>query len=405
MRVLLLNYEYPPFGSGAGIATRALAEGLAARGVRVDVVSGGDHASADPQVLWDGSSAEEGLLTVHRVASHRVAEHEAGLRGAVGYLAAATPTVRRLLSGDKYDVVHFFFSLPTAAMLPLLDLHGAPVVVTLRGSDVPGYDDTRRGLQQAHRLLHPLTRWIWRRADRVVVPSESLGRLAQRTDKRLRYSVVAGGVDLASFRPRAALRRLPDGAVRCLAVGRLVERNGLDDLLDALALLERGRYQLEIVGSGPHEAGLRDRVHRLGLEGSVRFTGWLEPREVARRCREADLFTLAPWVESFGTAFVEALASGLPIVGSTAGGIPELLEHGRNGMLVPPHRPRELAHAISWLGADPRLRAEIARRNRGDAERTYAWDRMTARHLTLYHGVQRPVPTRRPLAELPSGSW
>ena len=101
MRVLLLNYEYPPFGSGAGIATRALAEGLAARGVRVDVVSGGDHASADPQVLWDGSSAEEGLLTVHRVASHRVAEHEAGLRGAVGYLAAATPTVRRLLSGDK----------------------------------------------------------------------------------------------------------------------------------------------------------------------------------------------------------------------------------------------------------------------------------------------------------------
>jgi glycosyltransferase involved in cell wall biosynthesis len=290
-------------------------------------------------------------------------------------------------------------------MLPLLDLHGAPVVVTLRGSDVPGYDDTRRGLQQAHRLLHPLTRWIWRRADRVVVPSESLGQLAQRTDKRLRYSVVAGGVDLQSFRPRAALRRLPDGVVRCLAVGRLIERNGLDDLVDALALLERGRYQLEIVGTGPHEAALRDRVRRLGLEGTVRFTGWLEPREVARRCREADLFTLAPWVESFGTAFVEALASGLPIVGSTAGGIPEMLEHGRHGMLVSPRRPRELAHAISWLGADPRLRAEISRRNRSDAERTYAWDRMTARHLTLYNGVQRPVPTRRLLAELPTGSW
>ena len=128
-------------------------------------------------------------------------------------------------------------------------------------------------------------------------------------------------------------------------------------------------------------------MRRLGLETAVRFTGWLEPREVARRCREADLFTLAPGVESFGNAFVEALASGLPSVGSTAGGIPEL------------------AHAISYLGADPRLCAEVSRRNRTDAERTYSWDRMTTRHLSLYHGVQRRVHARRPLAEIPSSSW
>lgn len=405
MRVLLLNYEYPPCGSGAGLSTAALAEGLASRGVSVDVVTGGEQASSEPRLLWDGDAAAEGLLTVHRVSSHRRAAHEAGVRGAVGYLAAATPVVRRLLEQERYDVVHFIFSLPTAAMLPLLDLHGAPVVVSLRGSDVPGYDTQLRGVQGAHRLLHPLTRWIWRRADRVIVPSESLGRLARLTDPRLRYSVVQGGVDLARFRPRMALRRIPDGVVRCLAVARLVERNGVDDLIDALALLERGRYQLEIVGTGPHEAALRDRVRRLGLERHVRFTGWLDHADVARRHRAADLFTLAPWVESFGNAFVEALASGLPIVGSTAGGIPELVEHGRHGMLVPPRRPRELAHAISYLAAEPRLRAEIGRRNRADAERTHSWQRTTTRHLALYYGVQRGVPQRRPLAELPSSSW
>ena len=405
MRVLLLNYEYPPCGSGAGLATAALAEGLASHGVTVDVVTGGDHASSDPRLLWDGRADAEGLLTVHRVPSARRAEHEAGVRGAVGYLAAATPTVRRLLEHEQYDVVHFVFSLPTAAMLPLLDLHGAPVVVSLRGSDVPGFDAGLRGVQRAHRLLHPLTRWIWRRADRVIVPSESLGRLARRTDSRLRYAVVQGGVDLSRFRPRLALRRIPDGVVRCLAVARLVERNGVDDLIDAFALLEGGRYQLEVVGSGPHEPALRDRVRRLGLEGQVRFTGWLEPAEVARRHREADLFTLAPRVESFGGAFVEALASGLPIVGSLAGGIPELVQHERHGLLVVPRHPRDLAHAISYLAADPRLRADIARRNRADAERTHSWDRVTTRHLSLYHGVQRRVPGRRPLAELPSSSW
>jgi glycosyltransferase involved in cell wall biosynthesis len=405
MRVLLLNYEYPPCGSGAGLATAALAEGLASRGVSVDVVTGGERASSDSRIVWDGDAEEEGMLTVHRVPSRRRAEHEAGVRGAVGYLAAATPVVRRLLEQERYDVVHFVFSLPTAAMLPLLDLHGAPVIVSLRGSDVPGYDAGLVGVQRAHRLLHPLTRWIWRRADRVIVPSESLGRLARRTDRGLRYSVVHGGVDLTRFRPRVALRRIPDDVVRCLAVARLVERNGLDDLIDALALLERGRYQLEIVGTGPHEGALRERVRRLGLEAQVRFTGWLEHAEVARRHREADIFTLAPWVESFGNAFVEALASGLPIVGSTAGGIPELVEHGRHGLLVTPRRPRELAHAISYLAADPSLRLETGRRNRADAKRAHSWDRATTRHLALYHGVQRRVTAGRPLAELPSSSW
>lgn len=405
MRVLLLNYEYPPCGSGAGIATAALAEGLAARGVSVDVVTGGERASAEPRLCWDGDAPEEGMLTVHRVPSRRRAAHEAGMRGAVGYLAAATPIVRRLLEEERYDVVHFVFSLPTAAMLPLLDLHGAPVVVSLRGSDVPGFDTRLVAVQRAHRVLHPLTRWIWRRADRVIVPSESLGRLAQRTDRALRYSVVHGGVDLGRFRPRHVLRRLPDGVVRCLAVARLVERNGLDDLIDALALLERGAYQLEIVGTGPYEGALRERVRRAGLESQVRFTGWLDHAEVARRHRAADIFTLAPWVESFGNAFVEALASALPIVGSTAGGIPELVEHGRNGLLVTPRRPSELAHAIAMLAADPRLRAEIGQRNRADAERAHSWDRATTRHLALYHGVERRFSLGGRVAELPSSSW
>ena len=405
MRVLLLNYEYPPCGSGAGLATQALAEGLASRGVTVDVVAGGVLAGSEPRLLWDGDADEEGLLTVHRVPCRRRSPHDAGMQGAVDYLRAATPIVRRLIAAEQYDVVHFIFSLPTAAMLPLLDLRGTPVVVTLRGSDVPGFDASRVGVRRAHRLLHPLTRWIWRRADRVVVPSESLGRLARRTDPGLALATVHEGVDLARFRPRMALRRIPDDVVRCLAVARLVERNGLDDLIDAMARLERGRYQLEIVGTGSHEDALREHVRRVGLEAHVRFTGWLEHAEVARRHRAADLFTLAPRIESFGTAFVEALASGLPIVGSTAGGIPELIEHGRHGMLVTPGRPGELAHAISYLAADPRLRSEIGRRNRADAERAHSWDRATTRHLALYHGLRRRLPAHPRLTELPSSSW
>jgi glycosyltransferase involved in cell wall biosynthesis len=85
--------------------------------------------------------------------------------------------------------------------------------------------------------------------------------------------------------------------------------------------------------------------------------------------------------------------------------IPELVEHSRNGMLVSPRRPRELAHAISYLAADPRLSADIGRRNRAQAEQKYSWDRMTSRYLSLYNGVQRHASSRRTVAEIPSSSW
>ncbi|MGH3994427.1 MAG: glycosyltransferase family 4 protein, partial [Pseudonocardiaceae bacterium] len=192
--MLLLNYEYPPLGGGAGIATEALAHGLASRGVVVDVVTAGERDESDSAVLWDGRSEHEGLLTVHRVKCRRTGIHHARMGDACSYLFAAYPLIRRLVRSERYDVVHCFFSLPTGALLPLLDLGDTPVVVSLRGSDVPGYDPHNRMLQRAHRVLRPLTRWIWRRADRVVALSESLGRQALATVPKLRYSVVHNGV-------------------------------------------------------------------------------------------------------------------------------------------------------------------------------------------------------------------
>ncbi|MBA3556923.1 MAG: glycosyltransferase, partial [Gemmatimonadales bacterium] len=276
MRVLLLNYEYPPFGGGAGVATQALARGLAARGVLVDVVTGGDRDERTTELLWNGTAAEEGLLTVYRVKTRRTAIHQADMGDALSYLRAALPEVRRRLREERYDLLHLFFSLPTGAMLPLLALRDVPVVVSLGGSDVPGYDLHQRSLVRAHRLLRPFTRWIWRRADRVVAVCESLGHQARHTLPALRYSVIPNGVDLARFRP--PLRRTrPRPRFRCLAVARLVAPKGLADLIRAIGMLERGRYELEIVGAGPDESSLRRLTADLGLDDRVIFGGSLDP--------------------------------------------------------------------------------------------------------------------------------
>jgi glycosyltransferase involved in cell wall biosynthesis len=405
MRVLLLNYEFPPLGGGAGVATQALGRGLASRGVTVDVVTAGEKEDQRTEVHWDGHATQEGLLTVYRVKSRRTGVHEAGMGGALSYLRAALPLVRARMREDHYDIVHLFFSLPTGAMLPLMSLGDTPVIVSLRGSDVPGYDPCQPRLDRAHRMLRPLTRWIWRRADRVVASCEHLGRLAMRTDPRLPYSVIPNGVDLARFRPSSRARSRHPGVVRCLAVARLVERKGIADLIRAIAMLERGRYQLEIVGSGPDEQELTSLARQLGIGREVMFTGSLDRAAVPGRYREADIFTLAPWGDAFGHVFAEALASGLPIVGSTAGGVPELVEHGKNGFLVPPREPAALAAAIRLLADNPDLRAEIGKRNRAHAEANLSWTRVTTRYLSVYHGVLRRAPARLGLAELPMGTW
>jgi glycosyltransferase involved in cell wall biosynthesis len=408
LRILLLNYEYPPLGGGAGIATSALAHGLAARGHCVDVVTTAPDGAAEPRrngrfrtlpgAGFPGArldAPDHGTwpgLRVLRVRSWRKGVHQSGMAGAGGYVLNAARLVRRMARARSHDIVHVFFSLPTGALLPFAGLRGVPIVLSLRGSDVPGHLPNDRRLEAAHRALLPLTRWIWRRADRVVTVSTSLAEEARRTIPDLACGVIWNGVDLDRFRPPLEPRWRRPGPLRCVAVGRLVECKGLGALLRAMAMLGPGRLELEIVGSGPCEPGLRGLAARLGISDSVRFAGALGRDAVADALRRADLYTMAPRAESFGIAFAEALASGLPVVGSTVGGIPEFVEHGRNGFLVPPDDPEALAAAIGAFADDPGLRAEVGARNRAKAEAELSWSRMVDRYLDVYEELLAAEP-------------
>ena len=206
----------------------------------------------------------------------------------------------------------------------------------------------------------------------------------------LRYPVVANGVDLNLFHPApapSAPRRtdsLPGGgpADRAEGAGRsdpgfCAARAG------PVPPRDRGRRAGRTGTTQPGRAGTAWREE-------IRFLGSLDRDGVAQRYRDADLFTLPSTAEAFGNVFAEALASGLPIVGSSVGGIPELVEHGSNGLLVPPGDPAGLASAIRYLADDPELRAEMAVRNRAKAEATLEWPSATKRYLAIYESVQSP---------------
>lgn len=389
MRVLLVNYEYPPLGGGAAVATRALADGLARRGVDVHVLT-----AEGAQVGAPGPSGRAPRL--HTVDTRRRDVHDAGLGAAVRFVVRAWPVLGRLLREQPFDVVHYFFSLPTGVLLPPARRAGVPTVVSLRGSDVPGYDPENRGLERMHRALAPLTRWVWRRADLVVSVCESLGRLAQQTDPTLSFEVVGNGVDTRRFRPADGKRSDSPEVVRCIAVSRLTPRKNLDTLIRAFARLPRGRYRLEVVGSGTEETALQSLAAALALGADVEFAGAVDHGELPEHYRRADLFTLVPHSEAYGNVFAEAIASGLPIVGSDVGGVTELVEHDRNGLLVHPDDPAALALAIECLGEDPALRARIAKQNREKAETLLSSERVPDRYLELYQSLSGRRTPRAP---------
>lgn len=144
-------------------------------------------------------------------------------------------------------------------------------------------------------------------------------------------------------------------------MARMYPRKRVGDLLGAAHLL-RDRIpdlRVRVVGAGPAYGVLRERHARLGLGARVRFLGDVSARELAVEYVSADLFCLPSVQEAFGIVVAEAMAAGLPVVACRAAAVPEVVEHGRSGLLVSPGRPDELAGAVERLVRDQELRRTL----------------------------------------------
>ena len=380
LRILLLNYEFPPMGGGAGHASFQLAKTLTATGCHVDVVTSGIDGQPSLEVI-DG-------VRVHRVRSFRRSIQDCGFQGAWSYVAAAQPVYRRLLRKRTYDVIHYFFGLPTGVLALCTPGAGRiPSVISLRGSDVPGYDTGSRSLRLAHGLLRPLTRRIWRSADAVIANSHGLRELAQPVVPAKPIGVIPNAIDGTVFTPNGTAGRHGDGSaevVRLLAVSRLIGRKGLGDLLRAVALLKHDQLALTVQGWGRDADRLQALAVSLGVDRQVTFAGFTQRHLLPAVYRAADIFVLPSHSESCAMALLEAMACGLPVVATGVGGTVELVAEGVNGHLVPPGSPRALAGALTRLIGDPALRRTMGARNAQLIRQSYTWQAMTNQYLDVY---------------------
>ena len=380
MRVLIVNYEFPPIGGGGGRASYNLAMELVRHGHCVDVLTSRIKGQRARDVL-DG-------ITVYRVRSWRKSIHDCGFRGAFSFLLFAAGLFLRLTRQNHYDVIHFFFGIPSGVLSRLPGFHRKiPHIISLRGSDVPGYDEYNRSLQKAHRLMLPVTKKIWKRAAALTAVTGSLKDLALHTFPDMEISVIPNGVDPIFFKGSNSTGR-QDKRFKLISVARLVERKGIQDVLRALAELNDPEILLLIVGTGNYEDCLRKLCGNLSLNGTVSFYGFCHPRKLPGLMGGSDAFILPSRAEAFGNVFAEAMACGLPVIGSDVGGIPDLIDP-TNGILVKPGDIEMIKRAIAKIKASTTLRASMGAANRKKIIANYSWESICKRYVSVYEDIRK----------------
>ena len=206
-----------------------------------------------------------------------------------------------------------------------------------------------------------------------------------------RTATIYNGVDLELFSPApsgSGQAFPPRTPLSVLAVAHFIPEKGIEHLLRALAALPPATARLLLVGDGPEEPRLRRLTDELGLVDRVQFGGLRD--DVAALLRGADVFVHpATWQEAFGWTIAEAMASGCAVIASSVGGIPELIEHDRSGLLVPPADPPALAEAIQRLAGDSGLRVTLGRNARRRAEERFGLRQSAAQHVGWFERVVR----------------
>ncbi len=302
IRVVVLNCEYPPLGGGAATATQRLIEEFASLPVEADLVTSSASSEhwVDINEHCRGHFLDVGKKDIHYWTNRELAK----------YALRASAYVRELHQRRRFDVCHAFFTLPAGAAAWRLR-RDLPYVVSLRGSDVPGFSGRYAAL---YRLGGFVFRRVWEDASAVTANSEDLAALARETMPSLAIEVIPNGVDTALFQPGEGAQRPPT----VLTVARLIPRKDVATAVRAAALLAGGFENLRwiVVGDGPLESPLRSLAESLGVADRVEMRRYVPREEMPAVYRSADVFVLTSSREGMSNTILEALASGLPVVAS-----------------------------------------------------------------------------------------
>lgn len=319
------------------------------------------------------------------------------LSGLAYYLRCRT-LLRRRMQEQKIDLIHAHSLVPEGFAAVLLGSEfNLPVVCTAHGSDVKVYPQRSRGMMMA-------TRWALRRLQNLIAVSADLAQNINKLVGERPCTVIPNGVDPERFRRygKSDARRqlgLAEDKKIVLFVGRMVPVKGLEHLLQAVVLLARQDLHLYLIGEGELKPMLMTRASELGVDKQCHFLGYRTHDEVPLWLSASDCTVLPSLTEGFPTILPEAMICGSPMIATMVGGIPEVIVHGRNGMLVPPRDAAALALAISQVLDDESLAGRLRTQAQTDVARNLTWASNARSTLAAYWSALGHSGQTEPVAQ------
>jgi len=370
MKIALTTDSFVEGQGGVSTAVAALARTLRQRGHQVIVYSAADpsHKHADLDVI--------GLWALHY-------ERFPGGRAPVD-----PAKLTRELACFRPDIIHNH-SMSVMGMQALVAAYllGIPILGTchvylagfLNYAPLP-----LEGQPMMEKTAWQYTATFFNRFPYVTTPSEVMRQRLLSAGLRVPSAAVSNGVDISLFHPRRSLFHPNPQPIKLLHVGRLGYEKRVDVILRAFRRLAHAfpQARLVIAGDGPHAPILQSLAKDLGIAHRIEFAGRVSHNQLANFYRQADIFVTASTIETQGLVVLEAMASGLPIVGVDALALPELIQTGVNGFLAPPEDEQALAEVIARL-----LRSRALRLEMGNASRQIALQHSLPRVAEQYEAI------------------
>ena len=366
MKIAILVPLFPPkWLAGTEIATYNIAKHLAKRGHEVHVIT-----SLDKGLPKEG--IEQGFH-IHRIGYPRVQS--------LGFIVFHLKFLF-LIKRIKPDILHSqSVAIGWHAFIAKKVLH-KPYLVWVRG-----YSE-----YLSWRFRKLISKPALKNADAVIALTEDMKREIQKFCDRGAL-VIPNGIDLERFEglPRGNIRRqlkITNGQKIIIFVGTLYSIKGVKYLIQAMKLIKNGNRnaRLMLVGNGKERQSLEELTKELDLEEDVTFVGKVPNEEVPQYMIASDVFVLPSLSEGFPNVILEAMACGLPIVVTKVRGLPEIIEEGKNGFLVEPRSPEQIAEKVLQLLEDDDLRERISRNNK-EKVKQYSWERIMRRLEDVYRNL------------------
>jgi D-inositol-3-phosphate glycosyltransferase len=381
---------------GQNVYVAQVARQLARAGVQVDVFTRKDNPLLPEEQPWGN-----GIKIVHVPAGPAAFLPKEQM---LPYMEDFSIYLQRYFARQvrSYDVIHANFFMSALAALPVAQRHGVPLVVTFHA-----LGKVRRRYQQEADQF-PDSRFaiedeIVKHADCIIAecPQDRRDLIELYAADPRRIEIVPCGYDANEMKPlpKQATRTqlgLDDDVFTLLQLGRMVPRKGVDNVIRSLARLRQAHginARLLVVGGNsedpceqatPEIGRLRHIAEAAGVTPWVEFVGRRSRTELSKYYSASDVFVTTPWYEPFGITPVEAMACGLPVVGSDTGGIRTTVVDGKTGFLVPSQDPDRLAERLAQLASNHMLRERMGKAGRLRAKRLYTWQRVGQDLLSVY---------------------